>query len=66
MDSPMPTGLKTVSLPTPVIIITPTNDTAMATHTGQDGILPSAAMMSATITGDRKTSVVASPDGTYL
>ena len=66
MARAMPVGLKTVSLPTPVIIITPTNDTAMASHTGHDGTLPSAAMISATITGDRKTRVVARPEGTYL
>ncbi len=45
---------------------TPTNVAKMATQTGQDGTTLRKTMMMATRTGERKTSVVAKPEGMNL
>ena len=49
-----------------LIMLTPINVTTIASHTCHDGTTLRNTMVSATNTGKRKQSVVASPEGIYL
>lgn len=58
----MPIGFIACEVSLFVIISTPTNVTAIESHTCHDGITRRKTIISATKTGDRKTKVVANPE----
>ena len=66
IENHTPVGLIASDPVPPVIIITPANVAMIDNHTGHEGTTFRKTMMIATITGNRKTSVVARPDPMYL